>query len=1087
MNRQQKNRKDRRRFSRLMSLALSASMVLSSSVFAYGSPVDPNVAGLIAEQVAEEAIGEQQAGVYEGSIKGFKAEYTDTNKLYYTMSVGDLEAAISSNLKVTGKPDDNTNTPVKDLTTDEYEIDKNSTKDTDLFKKLKDLKAGEYLNAGDYTVDIKGKDTFAECQTDYVTVKINPLQVDSVSMTVENPTGGYTYTGNAHTPKVTSISINGKINDKIVSINASTADDIAKYIAGTATYENNINAASSDNLLAAPSVSISLNGNFTGTTTATGKFTIDPASISGAQINYISSNYAYNGQPQGPVAKDVTVILNNKTLTPETDYILEYYKDGTKIDDRSAVSGNYQVAVKGVGNYTNEIAKGTGEAEKLNYTITNNTAFNSQNIDIKIKNQGYTGKEINIGKSSIDVKDLITGATLVYDQDYEIVKYLESDGETVISGGPTNPGYYYAVVQGKGGYKNDQMNIMFRVVQADISSAEVVFSNNNSIYNGKEQRPNALKVYFKSSNNKEVELTKDVDYTYDIADMTFVDAGYYDITIHGMNTYEGTEVVAQYYIAPKAIDSSSIEVKANNAPSPADNGAKRLSIRVRDINTNAATGENKIKDLVEGKDYEIVSKNSTYVEIRGIWNYNASKRVNIGTDTTMDLADSKITAKLTAGSLPYAGREIKPAAGDFTVTEEGTSGTRTLVAGTDYRISTYYNNVEAGTATAVLEGIGKYSNFKNVEFTITGIDLSTNYTIKEDGLLKEVDYSPIANKNYANEIAANLDRRIVAKEDSSVSKKTLFRNTDYEVSFLLNGEKVREVKDAGEYTVVVTGKGAYSGELTTTFTIKGTPIDTVVDASLSQTSFEYAGQPIEPEVTVTTKVAMDALVKDTDYEIVYADNNRPGTAYAIVKGMGRYSGVISLEFEITGDPSITPPGDEKQVQDITTKYGNTLKRQLGLSMTQTVKGAKTDVTFTSSNPKVATIDKNGKITCKAVGTTVITTTAIESDEYQAVTKTLTLTVMPKKVGVKSLKSTKKRQVVVKSATTTAGNNGYQIQYVNNGVTKRVGVTTSKKSVTRTLKNLTSGKNVKVRIRAYKKVDGKTIFGPYCNWKTVKVK
>ena len=64
MNRQQKNRKDRRRFARLMSLALSASMVLSSSVIAYGSPImDPNAAAaVIAEQAAEDIAVEQQAG-----------------------------------------------------------------------------------------------------------------------------------------------------------------------------------------------------------------------------------------------------------------------------------------------------------------------------------------------------------------------------------------------------------------------------------------------------------------------------------------------------------------------------------------------------------------------------------------------------------------------------------------------------------------------------------------------------------------------------------------------------------------------------------------------------------------------------------------------------------------------------------------------------------------------------------------------------------------------------------------------------------------------------------------------------------------
>lgn len=66
MNRQQKNRKDRRRFARLMSLALSASMVLSSSVIAYGSPImDPNAAAAVIAEQAGNWSYEVGAGEYQ--------------------------------------------------------------------------------------------------------------------------------------------------------------------------------------------------------------------------------------------------------------------------------------------------------------------------------------------------------------------------------------------------------------------------------------------------------------------------------------------------------------------------------------------------------------------------------------------------------------------------------------------------------------------------------------------------------------------------------------------------------------------------------------------------------------------------------------------------------------------------------------------------------------------------------------------------------------------------------------------------------------------------------------------------------------
>ncbi len=44
-----------------------------------------------------------------------------------------------------------------------------------------------------------------------------------------------------------------------------------------------------------------------------------------------------------------------------------------------------------------------------------------------------------------------------------------------------------------------------------------------------------------------------------------------------------------------------------------------------------------------------------------------------------------------------------------------------------------------------------------------------------------------------------------------------------------------------------------------------------------------------------------------------------------------------------------------------------------------------------------------------------------------------------------------------------------------------------KSGTKTIKKLTSKKTYYVKVRAYKKVSGKTYYGAYCKAKTVKVK
>lgn len=62
--------------------------------------------------------------------------------------------------------------------------------------------------------------------------------------------------------------------------------------------------------------------------------------------------------------------------------------------------------------------------------------------------------------------------------------------------------------------------------------------------------------------------------------------------------------------------------------------------------------------------------------------------------------------------------------------------------------------------------------------------------------------------------------------------------------------------------------------------------------------------------------------------------------------------------------------------------------------------ANTKLTYTSSNKKVATVDKNGKVTIKKAGTAVITIKAAANDKYQASTKKITIKVSAKKAGKK---------------------------------------------------------------------------------------
>ena len=77
---------------------------------------------------------------------------------------------------------------------------------------------------------------------------------------------------------------------------------------------------------------------------------------------------------------------------------------------------------------------------------------------------------------------------------------------------------------------------------------------------------------------------------------------------------------------------------------------------------------------------------------------------------------------------------------------------------------------------------------------------------------------------------------------------------------------------------------------------------------------------------------------------------------------------------------------------VTKTYGNQ-------PFTQTVTGEKTDVTYASSNERVATVDNGGKVTIVGAGDTTITATAAQTNDYASASASYTLTVNKLRIAV----------------------------------------------------------------------------------------
>ena len=148
--------------------------------------------------------------------------------------------------------------------------------------------------------------------------------------------------------------------------------------------------------------------------------------------------------------------------------------------------------------------------------------------------------------------------------------------------------------------------------------------------------------------------------------------------------------------------------------------------------------------------------------------------------TAKNIADESIAA--TIPEQTYTGEARTP---EVAVTD----GAHTLAANTDYTVA-YSNNINAGTATATLTGIGNYTGTRTVQFTIqpqaaTLVPPTTGVTWSKDMSLDESALRALFTVNDASGTALSGDK--------------------YTIAVTQNGAPVTlPIVNAGEYTVKVT-------------------------------------------------------------------------------------------------------------------------------------------------------------------------------------------------------------------------------------------------------------------------------------------
>lgn len=195
-----------------------------------------------------------------------------------------------------------------------------------------------------------------------------------------------------------------------------------------------------------------------------------------------------------------------------------------------------------------------------------------------------------------------------------------------------------------------------------------------------------------------------------------------------------------------------------------------------------------------------------------------------------------------------------------------------LKEGKDYTVS-YENNVNAGTASAVIRGVDGSGH--------TGV-LRVDFTIAPQNVAKKVK-ATVQGKKFlytGDELKPGVSL--------VYNRMTLAEGTDYQISYANNIAK-------GNGQIIVNGQGNYTGTQVVKFKISG-PKMKDASVSLSSSSAVYSGASSYPSVTVT--YAGKTCVEGTDYIVKYPKTLKAGKNAVSVVGRGNFSGSVKLNYTL---------------------------------------------------------------------------------------------------------------------------------------------------------------------------------------------
>ena len=520
-----------------------------------------------------------------------------------------------------------------------------------------------------------------------------------------------------------------------------------------------------------------------------------------SKVTLVSENgYIYTGKSIQP-----EIVVSDKTLD---DKVLILGKDYTISYSNNTKAGIAKYTIKGKGEYTGTYT-GTFTINPKNLGILSQTqnGVPIESGDVKVSLNKY---DFNYNGKSQQPKVTIKDAKKVLKQntDYTISYVSANKEENCFT--RKNADIYTVNISFIGNYSGSA-SIKYKINPIELNKLKV--SVPKQYYTGYQICPDMSDMTFKVGNVKlyESDLAGIVidGWTNNIlvsmgkskAGFTLVSAG------ENTNFVKSSAANVSFIIAKLKITDSKLNITVGNMP--VNKNASELELVYSDAYYNATNGANIVitdivtgKTLIENTDYTVKYSNNKNVgkakiKITGIEGYSGSRTVTfkivgkpIGNGTANEGYKLELE-ELTEAKSIYTGKAISPQVKLY-------EGTTVLKKNKDYTVK-YQNNVNAGTATVVVTGKGKYAG-----------TIKSSYTIKPKTIsyCKKVSVSSISKQKYTGKV-------IVPSFTVKIDGNTLKKGTDYTVSVLNSTKLTYTDKNVqkGVATVIITGIGNYKGVL----------------------------------------------------------------------------------------------------------------------------------------------------------------------------------------------------------------------------------------------------------------------------------